>query len=57
MARSTYYRRLSRDAQIRRTLSNRRQRCTCEGWPFPHRVGSQSLDPKTPGCQHQKARW
>ena len=40
-----------------RKSRNRRLKCECDGWWFPHRVGSRSLNPATPGCQRKKAKW
>ena len=40
-----------------RKARNRRLRCDCDGWWFPHRVGSKSLNKEYPGCGKSISKW
>ena len=36
--------------RVSRKTINRRRKCRCDGWWFPHRAGSRSDDRRFPGC-------
>lgn len=40
-----------------RNRRNKKQKCYCDGWWFPHRAGSKSLNPQWPGCHELKGKW